>query len=75
MSVTMKKNATTKTVAIPSKEGLLMAVCRTTSSLSLGRHAQSLRCAMRMVDLVAVELALGNEVFGELAQILDLDVL
>ena len=30
---------------------------------------------MRMVDLVSVELALGDEVFGELAQILDLDVL
>ena len=49
-----------------------MAGFRTTSSLSLGRHAQSLRRAKR---LVAVELALGDEVFGELGQILEKYVL
>ena len=52
-----------------------MAEWRTTSSLSLGRRAQNLRRAKRMVDLVAFELALGDEVCGELGQILDTDVL
>ena len=64
MSVTMKKIATTQTVAIPRKRNLLMALCRTTSSLSLVRHAQSLRRAKRMV-----------EVLGELGQIIEKDVL
>ena len=75
MSVTMKKIATIKTVAIPRKKSLLMAACRTTSSLSVGQRVQSLRCAKRMVDLVAVELAPLDDVFGEHGQILDIDVL
>ena len=75
MSVTMKKIATTKTVAIPKKKRLLMYSSCTTSSPSLGRHAQSLRRAKRMVDLVAVQLAHWNEVFGELGQVLEKDVL
>ena len=60
MSVTMEKIATTKTVAISRKKSLLMAECRTTSTLSLGRRAQSLRRAKLMVGLVVVELALGG---------------
>ena len=64
MSVVMKKIATTQTVAIPRKRNLLMAPCRTTSSLSLGRHSQSLRRSKRMV-----------EVLGELGHILEKDVL
>ena len=75
MSVTMEKIATTKTVAISRKKSLLMAECRTTSTLSLGRRAQSLRRAKLMVGLVVVELALGDEVFGELGQNLEKDVL
>ena len=68
MSVTMEKIATTKTVAISRKKSLLIAECRTTS-------AQSLRRAKLMVGLVVVELALGDEVFGELGQNLEKDVL
>ena len=45
MSVTMKKIATTKTVAIPKKKSLLMDSGCATSSQSLGRHAQSLHRA------------------------------
>ena len=74
MSVTMKKIATTKTVAIPRKKSLVMAECRTTSSLSLGRRAPNLRRAKQMVGLVAVELANEDGVGGELGQILDMDV-
>ena len=64
MSVTMKKIATRKMLAIPRKKSLLMASCRTTVSLSLGRQAQSLHRAKRMVDLVAVELAPWDEALG-----------
>ena len=63
-----------KTVAIPRKKSVLLAECRTTSSLSLGRRAPNLRCAQQMVGLVAFELALGDEVCGEPGQILDIDV-
>ena len=75
MSVTLKKAATTQTVAILRKKSLLLAECRTTSSLSLGRRAPNLRRAKQTVSLVAFELALGDEVCGELGQILDTDVL
>ena len=75
MSVTMMKIATTQTIAIPMKKSLLMASCSTTSSLSLGRRAPNLRRATQMVGLVAFELALGDEVCGELGHILDMDVL
>ena len=75
MSVTLKKTVTTQTVAIRWKKSLLMAECRTTSSLSLGRRAPNLRRAKQMVGLVAFELALGDEVCGEHGQILDIDVL
>ena len=75
MSVTMKKTATTQTLAIPRKKSLLPADCRTISSLSLGRCAPNLRRAKRVVGLVALELALGDEVCGELGQILEKDVL
>ena len=75
LSVTMKKIATTKTVAIPRKRSLVKASCHTTSSLSLVRHAPNLRRAKQVVGLVAVKLALGDEVCGELGQILDIDVL
>ena len=74
MSVTMKKIATTKMVVILKKKSLLLAECRTTSSLSLGRRAQDLRRAKQMVGLVAIELVLEDEVCGELGQILDMDV-
>ena len=74
MSVTMKKTATTQTVAILRKKSLLLAECRTTSSLSLGRCAPNLRRAKQMVGLVAFELALEDEVCGELGQILGKDV-
>ena len=70
MSVTMKKIATIKTVAIPKKKSLLMVVCRTTSSLSVGQRVQSLRFAKRMVDLVAVELAPLDDVFVSMARFL-----
>ena len=75
MCVTMKKTASTQTVAIPRKKSLLLAECRTTSSLSLGRRAPNLRRAKQMVGLVAFELALGHDVCGEVRQILDIDVL
>ena len=75
MSVTMKRTATMKTVAIPRKKSLLLAECHTTSSLSLGRRrAPNLRCAEQMVGLVAFELALEDEVCGEPGQILEIDV-
>ena len=64
MSVTMKKIATTKTVAIPKKKSMVMASCRTTSSPSLGQHAQILDRAKRMVGLVVDELAPRCEVLG-----------
>ena len=70
MSVTMKKIATTKTVAIPRKKSLLKAESRTTSRLSL----PNLRRTKQMAGLVAVELAREDGVFGELGQILDIDV-
>ena len=72
--MTLKKIATMKTVAIWTKKNLLLAECRTTASLSLGRRAQNLRCAKQMFGLVAFELALEDEVCGELGQILDIDV-
>ena len=75
MSVTMKKAATTKTVAIPVKTSLVLASCRTTSSLSLGRHAHNLHRTKRMGDLVAVELAPWDDVLGQRGQILDIGVL
>ena len=68
----MRKTATTQTVAIPKKKSLLLAECRTTSSLPLGRRAPNLRHAKQMVGLVAFELALEDEVSGELGQILDI---
>ena len=65
----MKKTATTHTVAIPRKKSLLLAECRATSSLSLGRRTPNLRRAKQIVGLV-------DEVCGELGQmILDVDVL
>ena len=72
MSVTMKKTATMKTVAILWKKSLLLTECRTTSSLSLDRRAPNLRRAKQMVGLVAFELALEDEVCGDLGQILDI---
>ena len=57
MAVTMKKTATTQTVAIPRKKSLLLAECRTTSSLSLGLRAPNIRHAKQMVCLVVLELA------------------
>ena len=74
MSVTMKKTASTQTVAIPRKKSLLLGECHTTSSLSLGRRAPNLRHSKQMVCLVACELALENEVCGGTGQILDIDV-
>ena len=74
MSVTMKKIATTQTVAILREKSLLLAERRTTSRLSLGRRAPNLRRAKQMVGLVAIELVLEDEVCGELGQILDIDV-
>ena len=74
MSVTMKKTATTQTVAILRKKSLVFAECRTTSSLSSGRRAPNLRRTKQMVRLVAIELVLEDEVCGELRQILDIDV-
>ena len=71
MSVTMKKTATTQTVAILRKKIFVFAECRTTSSLSSGRHAPHLRRAKQMVGLVAIELVLEDEVCGELGQILE----
>ena len=68
MSVTMKNPATTDTVAIPKKKTLLLAECRATSSLSLGRRAPNLRRAKQMVGLI-------DEVCGELGEILDANVL
>ena len=56
MAVTMKKIATTQTVAIPGKKSLL-AECRTTSRMSLGRRAPNLRHAQQLVRLVSFELA------------------
>ena len=53
----------------------MMASCRTTSSPSLGRHAQILHRAKRMVDLVAVELAHWDGVLCQLGQSLDVSVL
>ena len=75
MSVTMKKIATTKTVAIPRKRSWLMGSSCTTSSPSLGRHAQSLHRAMRTVDLVAVKLTHWDEVLCKLCKTLDIFVL
>ena len=75
MSVTMKKIATTKTVAVSRKKSWLMGSSCTTSSPSLGRHAQSLHRSRRMVDLVAVELARCDEVLCQLCQTLDKVVL
>ena len=74
MSVTMKKTATTQTVVIRRKKSLLLAECRTSSSLSLGRRAPNLRRAEQMVGLVTIELLLEDEVCGELGPILDIDV-
>ena len=71
MSLTMKKTATTQTVAILKKKNLVFAECRTTSSLSSGRRAPNLRRVKQMVGLVAIELVLGDEVCGELDQILE----
>ena len=74
MFVTMKKTATTRTVAILRKKSLVFAGCRTDSSLSSGRRAPNFRRAKRMVGLVAIELVLEDEVCGELGPILDIDV-
>ena len=71
MSVTMKKTATTQTVAILKKKNLVLAECRTTSSLSSGRHAPNLRRSKQTVGLVAIEPVLEDEVCGGLDQILD----
>ena len=71
MSVTMKKTATTQTVAILRKKNLVLDECRTTPSLSSDRRAPNLRRAKQMVGLVAIELVLGDEVCGELDQILE----
>ena len=62
----MKKIATMKKVATLTKKSLLLAECRTTSSLSLGRRALNLRRAKQMVGLVAIELVLEDEVWSEL---------
>ena len=51
------------------KKSLLLAECRTTSSLSLGRCTPNLRRARQMVGLVAIELVLQDS--GELGQILE----
>ena len=69
--MTMKKTATTQTVATLRKKSLVFAECRTTSSMSSGRRAPNLRRAMQMVGLVASELVLEDEVRGELGQILE----
>ena len=74
MSVTMKKTATTQTVEILRKKNLVFAECRTTPSLSSGRRAPNLRRAKQIVGLVAIEPVLGDEVCGELDQILDIVV-
>ena len=71
MSVTMKKTATTQTVAILKKKNLVFAEYRPTSSLSSDRRAPNLRRAKQMVGLVAIELVLGDDVCGELDQILE----
>ena len=68
MSVTMRKTATTQTVAILN---LAFAECRTTSSLSSGRRAANLRRSKQMVGLVAIEFVLEDEICGVLDQILD----
>ena len=70
----MSVTATMETGAILWKKSLLLTECQATSSLSLGRRAPNLRRAKQMVGLVAFELALENEVCGELGQILDIDV-
>ena len=62
MSMTMKKTATTKTVAILWKKSLLLTECHSTCSMSVGRRAPNLRRAMQMVGLVAFDLALEDEV-------------
>ena len=62
----MKKIATMKKAATLTKKSLLLAECRTTSSLSLGRRALNLRRAKQMVGLVAIELVLEDEVWSEL---------
>ena len=72
MFATMRKTATTQTIAILRKKSLVFAVCRTTSSLSSGRRAPNLRRAKQMVGLVAIELVLEDEVCRELNQILDI---
>ena len=74
MSVTMRKTATTQTVAILRKKNLVFAECRTTSSLSSGRRARNLRRSKQVVGLVAIELVLEDGVSGELDQILDIVV-
>ena len=56
MSVTIRKTATTQTVAILRKKNLVFAECYTTSSLSSGRRAPNLRRSNQMVGLVAIEL-------------------
>ena len=61
--------ATTK-VATPKKKSLVVDSRCTTSSQSLGRHAQILHCAKRMVDLVVVELAHWDGVLCYLCQTL-----
>ena len=61
MSVTMEKTATTQTVAILRKKNLVLAECRTTSSLSSGRRAPNLRRAKQMVGLVAIELIFADD--------------
>ena len=71
ISVTKKKTATTKMVAIKRKKSLLLPERRTTFSLFWGRSAPNLRLAKQMVGLVAFELSLEDEVCG---QVLDFDV-
>ena len=61
MSVTMKKIATTQTVAILKTKNSVFAECRSTSSLSSGRRAPNLRRSKPMVGLVAIELVLEDD--------------
>ena len=68
--ISAKKTATTQIVAITRKGSLLLAECRTTSSLCLGRRAPNLRRAKQMVGLVAIELALGPDSQYRRSQIL-----
>ena len=49
----------------------MLAECRPTSRLSSGRRAPKLLRAKQIVGLVAIELVLGDEVCGELDQILE----